>query len=55
MKMDAVPEGQLTQDVFTNSEKALTDDEKQKLEEQNKRLIPDFKARQLENQVRYFG
>lgn len=42
---------QLIEDIFTSSEKSLTDDEKQKLEEQNKRLIPEFKARQLEQQA----
>ncbi|XP_037824979.1 tRNA N(3)-methylcytidine methyltransferase METTL6-like [Lucilia sericata] len=42
---------QLIEDVFTTSEKSLTDDEKQKLTEQNKRLIPEFKARQLEAQA----
>ncbi|KAI8127691.1 hypothetical protein FF38_11532 [Lucilia cuprina] len=42
---------QLIEDVFTTSEKTLTDDEKQKLTEQNKRLIPEFKARQLEAQA----
>ncbi|XP_061387091.1 tRNA N(3)-methylcytidine methyltransferase METTL6 [Musca vetustissima] len=44
-------DGQFIDDVFTSAEKALTDDEKQKLEEQNKRLIPEFKARQLEAQA----
>lgn len=43
---------QFIDDVFTCAEKSLTDDEKQKLEEQNKRLIPEFKARQLEAQVK---
>ncbi|XP_065367776.1 tRNA N(3)-methylcytidine methyltransferase METTL6 [Calliphora vicina] len=43
--------GELIEDVFTTSEKSLTDDEKQKLTEQNKRLIPEFKARQLEAQA----
>ncbi|XP_019891719.1 tRNA N(3)-methylcytidine methyltransferase METTL6 [Musca domestica] len=42
---------QFIDDVFTCAEKSLTDDEKQKLEEQNKRLIPEFKARQLEAQA----
>lgn len=44
-------DGQFIEDIFTTSEKALTDDEKQKLTEQNKRLIPEFKARQLEAQA----
>ncbi|KAM7343197.1 tRNA N(3)-cytidine methyltransferase METTL6 [Cochliomyia hominivorax] len=42
---------QLIEDIFTTTEKALTDDEKQKLTEQNKRIIPEFKARQLEAQA----
>lgn len=42
---------ELIEDVFTTSEKSLTDDEKLKLEEQNKRLITGFKARQLEVQA----
>nr|XP_013118714.1 unnamed protein product [Stomoxys calcitrans] len=45
------PETDLIEDVFTSAEKSLTDDEKHKLEEQNKRLIPEFKANQLENQA----
>lgn len=47
--MDLVDnEDKLIEDVFTTCEKSLTDDEKQKLEEQNKRLITEFKAHQLE-------
>ncbi|XP_075164844.1 tRNA N(3)-cytidine methyltransferase METTL6 [Haematobia irritans] len=41
----------LIEDIFTCAEKSLTDDEKKKLEEQNKRIIPEFKAQQLENQA----
>ncbi|XP_034653196.1 tRNA N(3)-methylcytidine methyltransferase METTL6 [Drosophila subobscura] len=39
---------QLIADVFTTRAKELTAEEKQKLEEQNKRLVPEFKANKLE-------
>ena len=50
--MDLVDkDDKLIEDIFTTCEKSLTDDEKQKLEEQNKRLITEFKAHQLEVQA----
>lgn len=39
-------------DVVTTSAKVLTDDEKIRLEEQNKRMVSDFQARKLETEAR---
>ncbi|XP_022227009.2 tRNA N(3)-methylcytidine methyltransferase METTL6 [Drosophila obscura] len=39
---------QLIADVFTTRAKELSAEEKQKLEEQNKRLVPEFRANKLE-------
>lgn len=39
-------------DVVTNSVKVLTDDEKLRLEEQNKRMVTDFQAKKLEQEAR---
>ncbi|XP_037948239.1 tRNA N(3)-methylcytidine methyltransferase METTL6-like, partial [Teleopsis dalmanni] len=41
----------LIKDIFTNNEKCLTDEEKQRLHEQDKRLVSDFKAKELELQA----
>ncbi|KAL5286717.1 METTL6 family protein [Megaselia abdita] len=38
----------LPEDTFTKTVKALTEEEEQKLEAQNSRLVPKFKAEQLE-------
>lgn len=40
------------EEVVSNKTKALTDEEKQKLEYQNSRLVPEFKANQLELNAR---
>ncbi|XP_062534636.1 tRNA N(3)-methylcytidine methyltransferase METTL6-like, partial [Armigeres subalbatus] len=39
-------------DVATKTPKTLTDDEKLRLQEQNKRMISDFQARKLELEAR---
>nr|XP_036234101.1 tRNA N(3)-methylcytidine methyltransferase METTL6 [Bactrocera oleae] len=38
-------------DIFTTDDKCLTDEEKTRLKAQNKRLVPEFKAKKLEEQA----
>ncbi|XP_011190912.2 tRNA N(3)-methylcytidine methyltransferase METTL6 [Zeugodacus cucurbitae] len=41
----------LVKDIFTKVDKSLTDEEKSRLEAQNHRLVPEFKAQKLEEQA----
>ncbi|CAD7014253.1 unnamed protein product [Ceratitis capitata] len=38
-------------DIFTTADKSLTDEEKCRLEAQNSRMVPEFKAKKLEEQA----